>query len=99
MGVWIEINCSCQTLTCLTSLPSWECGLKFYILYLFFYLLDVTPFMGVWIEILFFRTSYRSLCVTPFMGVWIEIQAQGEQSKEATVTPFMGVWIEIIIAI
>ena len=73
--------------------------MKFYILYLFFYLLDVTPFMGVWIEILFFRTSYRSLCVTPFMGVWIEIQAQGEQSKEATVTPFMGVWIEIIIAI
>ena len=34
---------------------------------------QVTPFMGVWIEILFgMRVVYNHI-VTPFMGVWIEI--------------------------
>ena len=32
---------------------------------------DVTPFMGVWIEICLGQNQAQK--VTPFMGVWIEI--------------------------
>ncbi len=34
----------------------------------------VTPFMGVWIEILEVVLNGNSQNVTPFMGVWIEIR-------------------------
>ena len=34
----------------------------------------VTPFVGVWIEILIFLGSYSISNVTPFVGVWIEIR-------------------------
>ena len=33
----------------------------------------VTPFVGVWIEILISTLCNMSLLVTPFVGVWIEI--------------------------
>ena len=33
----------------------------------------VTPFTGVWIEILYSQSSRRLNTVTPFTGVWIEI--------------------------
>ena len=34
---------------------------------------DVTPFTGVWIEILIRPVSSPPKTVTPFTGVWIEI--------------------------
>jgi len=34
----------------------------------------VTPFVGVWIEILYIPCCYQLLLVTPFVGVWIEIR-------------------------
>ena len=34
---------------------------------------DVTPFAGVWIEILSVLKLYNIFNVTPFAGVWIEI--------------------------
>ena len=34
---------------------------------------EVTPFVGVWIEILFQTASENAVFVTPFVGVWIEI--------------------------
>ena len=38
------------------------------------YSFTVTPFMGVWIEIVIHvLPSVGSVAVTPFMGVWIEI--------------------------
>ena len=33
----------------------------------------VTPFVGVWIEILLLLVSAKRVTVTPFVGVWIEI--------------------------
>ena len=33
----------------------------------------VTPFVGVWIEILLLSRNHIPLYVTPFVGVWIEI--------------------------
>ena len=37
----------------------------------------VTPFVGVWIEIICMSRSPAVSSVTPFVGVWIEIQQQG----------------------
>ena len=34
----------------------------------------VTPFVGVWIEILVPDSNGVNLLVTPFVGVWIEIR-------------------------
>ena len=34
---------------------------------------EVTPFAGVWIEIIASRTLRSVSSVTPFAGVWIEI--------------------------
>ncbi len=33
VGVWIEIVCSCSSCGIISSLPLWECGLKFITLY------------------------------------------------------------------
>ena len=35
----------------------------------------VTPFVGVWIEIIYDQKMERYDMVTPFVGVWIEISA------------------------
>ena len=37
----------------------------------------VTPFVGVWIEIVSFIINAFSEIVTPFVGVWIEILQVG----------------------
>ena len=56
----------------------------------------VTPFTGVWIEILYWEDVIKTLGVTPFTGVWIEIVTVGYGSGLNVVTPFTGVWIEIL---
>ena len=56
----------------------------------------VTPFAGVWIEILNPCIYTPSHVVTPFAGVWIEITHNVYLQIFFTVTPFAGVWIEII---
>ena len=56
---------------------------------------NVTPFMGVWIEIQLNCDFSATAIVTPFMGVWIEIIFGSLAQLVRAVTPFMGVWIEI----
>ena len=52
VGVWIEIcRRDVLTLLCATSLPSWECGLKYVKHESDWGQNKVTPFVGVWIEI------------------------------------------------
>ena len=64
------------------SLPSWECGLKLTFGKIKEKVLDVTPFVGVWIEIVF-NIRYGSVVfVTPFVGVWIEISFKLAYIKE-----------------
>ena len=58
-----------------SSLPSWECGLKYVFRHLYVCHIVVTPFVGVWIEILTTQVFLLSVLVTPFVGVWIEISA------------------------
>ena len=55
----------------------------------------VTPFAGVWIEIICFKGISHLLPVTPFAGVWIEIFLRFCSRPNHPVTPFAGVWIEI----
>ncbi len=66
-----------------SSLPSRECGLKYYVTSAFIINHPVTPFAGVWIEILPVRFLYSGYFVTPFAGVWIEI---GFKYKNKTIT-------------
>ena len=56
---------------------------------------NVTPFVGVWIEILENSPFSISDLVTPFVGVWIEILYSSRDGTGTSVTPFVGVWIEI----
>ena len=53
----------------ITSLPSRECGLKYVLGGLPFFVDLVTPFLGVWIEIIRNRWCSCRLIVTPFLGV------------------------------
>ena len=57
----------------LLSLPSRECGLKFFAFFAPSFSIDVTPFAGVWIEIISEYYDIGNDVVTPFAGVWIEI--------------------------
>ena len=76
------------------SHPSWVCGLKLEVFYLFQYRNFVTPFVGVWIETLPCAPSCAVCAVTPFVGVWIETHLHQEYPFRHHVTPFVGVWIE-----
>ena len=55
----------------------------------------VTPYAGVWIEILTDTTLKSDAIVTPYAGVWIEIVFTMIQALDTSVTPYAGVWIEI----
>ena len=58
--------------------------------------LQVTPFAGVWIEIVDAKVEKATEpLVTPFAGVWIEIVHGIYYILRCPVTPFAGVWIEI----
>ncbi len=99
MGVWIEMFLlSVLSAGLQTSLPLWECGLKYEEADRGREDGGVTPFMGVWIEIYCLCYPRTILKVTPFMGVWIEILLLLLcRFLLPEVTPFMGVWIEIYI--
>ena len=61
-----------MTYSCVTSLPTRECGLKSALRgqinnY------GVTPYAGVWIEITKEFVNVADIPVTPYAGVWIEI--------------------------
>ena len=52
MGVWIEIVIDINSFTINPSLPAWECGLKFALHSNYPMMSNVTPCVGVWIEII-----------------------------------------------
>ena len=56
---------------------------------------NVTPFAGVWIEIVDVNRKALRISVTPFAGVWIEIFIDIPLTFYYNVTPFAGVWIEM----
>ena len=60
-----------------TSLPSRERGLKSDDFDHISVEIDVAPFTGAWIEILYMTFVLLSLKVAPFTGAWIEIGTGG----------------------
>ena len=54
------------------SHPSWVCGLKPVLSQNLIILMNVTPFVGVWIETMYVSGYFACYNVTPFVGVWIE---------------------------
>ena len=74
VGVWIEIMLIVNSVPIdITSLPSWECGLKFYI-----YLAVISYFWSLpsWecgLKYVKHESDWGQNKVTPFVGVWIEI--------------------------
>ena len=58
------------------SLPAWECGLKYLLIFLYTQDYNVTPCVGVWIEIYKRISAPIAYIVTPCVGVWIEILAE-----------------------
>ena len=56
--------------------------------------MDVTPFVGVWIETYQTSKFWNENKVTPFVGVWIETRSLTSSCAPDHVTPFVGVWIE-----
>ena len=57
---------------------------------------QVTPFVGVWIETVYYIFVITPLYVTPFVGVWIETNKLDKSYTCLLVTPFVGVWIETL---
>ena len=58
---------------------------------------QVTPLVGVWIEISLSESVPGFVPVTPLVGVWIEIIYALSAVKSVIVTPLVGVWIEILL--
>ncbi len=56
---------------------------------------NVTPLVGVWIEIKKEGKETEASRVTPLVGVWIEIIITASRLIILFVTPLVGVWIEI----
>ena len=82
-GLKYDIHCPPSPL--LVSLPTRECGLKFIC---FLHRLSdhvVTPYAGVWIEIVKKGWDKSGHIVTPYAGVWIEIcRVCGKNAAQAS---------------
>ena len=50
-------------------------------------MLMVTPYAGVWIEILVTSVVFANITVTPYAGVWIEIRTRFERFGSVTSLP------------
>ena len=60
------------------SLPTRECGLKSIAVTILVIWYLVTPYAGVWIEIIKMSADPSNKLVTPYAGVWIEIESIGQ---------------------
>ena len=78
------------------SLPSRECGLKLFGSLLRTDSITVTPFAGVWIEMISKTASeiWESMSL-PSRECGLKSHGSAERKENRKVTPFAGVWIEI----
>ena len=94
VGAWIEIECQRNLQHLLTSLLSWERGLKSFCQSAI-NLAYVAPLVGAWIEITRKIAYACTIEVAPLVGAWIEIRAESERDIAVAVAPLVGAWIEI----
>ena len=74
VGAWIEIFVSAMSLLRLiSSLLSWERGLKFSYQKVSHTLYTVAPLVGAWIEINKKAQKLKKTLVAPLVGAWIEM--------------------------
>ena len=74
------------------SHPTWVCGLKHSSAVQSVLLLNVTPYVGVWIETSFPQPERQVLTVTPYVGVWIETSMAQYSAISKMVTPCVGIY-------
>ena len=97
VGVWIEIICLVYQAVYYPSLPSWECGLKYFPVEWETTINKVAPLVGVWIEMMYKEILTIYSVVAPLVGVWIEIMFICTIEGNTIVAPLVGVWIEIFL--
>ena len=74
VGAWIEIFKTLSwRISIISSLPSWERGLKSEVFRPHRRTFRVAPFVGAWIEIWETLNKKGFVFVAPFVGAWIEI--------------------------
>ena len=78
-----------------SSLPSWECGLKSLTINGSIIIHLVTPFVGVWIEIVISQVYSGRFVSLPSWECGLKSVFRGLCCIFSGVTPFVGVWIEI----
>ncbi len=96
VGVWIEITTSPFISSGVRSLPSWECGLKFYVLRGFNRICKGS--LPSWECGLKFCKLVVSLSVSGSLPSWecgLKYHGIGYVDSVVVVTPLVGVWIEI----
>ena len=69
----MKLTCNRFRRSSVESLPTRECGLKSEESVISLVVTSVTPYAGVWIEIIFILQIKLYDIVTPYAGVWIEI--------------------------
>ena len=79
----------------LSSLPSWERGLKLSCRLQISVGFSVAPLVGAWIEIRPYYMQYLCILVAPLVGAWIEITRIWVDGPAEQVAPLVGAWIEI----
>ena len=88
VGAWIEIHiCPVCIFHKLTSLPSWERGLKYKHICQKLLHIIVAPFVGAWIEITEILQRNQMQQVAPLVGAWIEINAGGDKKGQVWSLP------------
>ena len=82
----LYVYCGCQE-----SHPTWVCGLKQMEVFIN-QLLNVTPYVGVWIETACNMIRKTRCSVTPYVGVWIETSMAQYSAISKMVTPCVGIY-------
>ena len=97
VGAWIEMPYDCDRYAQLTSLLSWERGLKSTTPAQKNTMSVVAPLVGAWIEIPRKSETTPNKDVAPLVGAWIEIYGIDLKSTLLIVAPLVGAWIEIYV--
>ena len=77
------------------SLPAWECGLKSVVQAQAHHKIDVTPCVGVWIEMSLSDLRLNSSMSLPAWECGLKLETILQSPLHTPVTPCVGVWIEI----
>ena len=87
VGAWIETSGETPPESIITSLPTWERGLKRITPITQLQQAQVAPHAGAWIETTKLSMSYAPLSVAPHAGAWIETSTYSHLSMAVRSLP------------